>query len=190
MDQETPITVSNNHQKESALKVGIVTATIVALCSIAFGVYGLVDGNKKSQQIADLKAQIEKLESSNPVSTDSKMVLKIGQTSWSGWSEDYEPELIEEEYDVVLNKEYVIKTRQLSDTDGNEWEEEVLSFEITSIDDDSITIHTNQVFSDKEEGIDLNTNKQDFTITVDELLTLTTPTMDEGDIFNFTLTKE
>ena len=69
-------------------------------------------------------------------------------------------------------------------------EEEVLSFEITSIDEDSIGIHTFQVFSDKEEGIDLMSDKQDFTVTVDKPLKLTTPTMDEGDIFTLTLSRK
>lgn len=48
------------------------------------------------------------------------MRLRIKQSSWSGWSEDYKPKEIEREYDVNLNKKYVIDSSTISFMkDGN-----------------------------------------------------------------------
>ena len=121
------------------------------------------------------------------------MKLKILESSWSGWSKDYKPEEIEKEYDIKLNEKYVIKTRNFSCEKDNEWveeEREILSFNISEVNDDSIKINTYQVFSDNEDGtINLLTDKKEFIITTEKPLKLTTPTMDAGEIFILTLIK-
>jgi len=76
--------------------------------------------------------------------------LRIKESSWSGWTPDYEPEEITKEYDVVLGKEYSINSGKFI-------------FVIEEINDDNIVIKTSEVFSDNKEGIDLNTDKTRFT---------------------------
>lgn len=116
-----------------------------------------------------------------------KMIVK--QSSWSGWSEDYKPQEIENEYDIVVNKKYIITNKVLTwqDEEKVEKEVEVLSFVISEVNDNSIKINTNRVLSDNEEGIDLYTKKKEFIITTEKPLELITPTMDQGYIFIFTL---
>ena len=192
-DEGTNVSPNNNKQNDIGLKIAVVTTSFLAIVGIAFGVFGMVDSSNKAKQIADLQSKISQLEQGGSEEAESDLTLMVEESSWSGWSEDYEPEVETEEIDIHLGKKYVVKTRKVSTyTDGVEEprEEEVLSFEITSINEDSIDIHTFQVFSDKEEGIDLMSDKQDFTVTVDEPLKLTTPTMDEGDIFTLTLVRK
>ena len=121
------------------------------------------------------------------------MRLIIKQSSWSGWSKDFKPKEIEKEYAINLNEKYVVKTTNVSYIkDGKmvEEEKEILSFNISEINDDSIKINTYQVFSDNEDGtINLRTDKKEFVVTTEKSLKLTTPTTDFGEIFIFTLIK-
>lgn len=121
------------------------------------------------------------------------MKLIIKQSSWSGWSKDYKPTEIEKEYEINTNEKYVVKTATISYIkDGKmvEEEKEILSFNISEVNDNSIKINTYQVFSDNEDGtINLRTDKNEFIITTEKSLKLTTPTMDYGEIFIFTLIK-
>ena len=102
--------------------------------------------------------------------------LRIKESSWSGWVEGYEPQEVTKEYDVGLGKEYSINS-------GN------FIFSIEKINSDNIIIKTSQTFSDKENGIDLNSKKNKFTIYLDKETELTTPTMDEGAIYYLKLVK-
>ena len=102
--------------------------------------------------------------------------LQIKESSWSGWSEGYEPEEVTNDYDIVLGEEYNID-------DGN------FIFKITKINNDSIIIETKDAFSDKENGIDLSTTKKEFEVFFDKEITLKTPTMDAGDIYYLKLVK-
>lgn len=121
------------------------------------------------------------------------MKLIIKQSSWSGWSKDYKPEEIENEYEIKLNEKYIIKTVKTSYKKEDEWveeEKEVLSFNITEVNDDSIKINTYQEFSDNEgDTINLNSDKKEFVITTEKPLKLVTPTTDYGEIFIFYLIK-
>ncbi len=107
---------------------------------------------------------------------ESNYKLQIKESSWSGWSEDYTPKEVTNDYDIVLDKEYTVDS-------GN------FIFKITKINKDSIIIETKDVFSDQESGIDLNTNKKKFEVFSDKEITLTTPTMDEGNIYYLKLVK-
>ena len=119
------------------------------------------------------------------------MKLKIVGSSWSGWSKDYIPEKVEKEYDIELNKKYVIKTRKFSYKKDNEWveeEREIFSFNVIEINDSSIRIQTYQPFSDNDDNtVNLQSDKKEFIITNEKELKLTTPTMDAGDIFILSL---
>ena len=102
--------------------------------------------------------------------------LRIKESSWSGWTENYVPREVTNEYDVVLGKEYSINSDNFT-------------FLIEKIDKDYIIIKTSQPFSDKEDGIDLSTKKTEFTINPNEEKRLETPTMDFGEIYYLTLIK-
>ena len=107
---------------------------------------------------------------------ESNYKLQIKESSWSGWSEDYTPKEVTNDYDIVLDKEYTVDS-------GN------FIFKITKINKDSIIIETKDAFSDQESGIDLNTNKKKFEVFSDKEITLTTPTMDAGNIYYLKLVK-
>lgn len=121
------------------------------------------------------------------------MKLFIKESSWSGWKKDYKPIEVEKEYDVELNKKYVIKTYEVSYVkDGNVVNEnkEKFSFDIVEINDESIKIHTYQSFiSSDSNTYNIRNDKQDFLINTENPLKLVTPTMDHGDIFIIKLIK-
>ncbi len=96
--------------------------------------------------------------------------LRIKESSWSGWTENYKPKEVTNDYEVVLDKEYSVDS-------------DYFKFKITKINKDSIIIQTESPYSDKEKGIDLNSKKTEFEIFLDKETELTTPTMDEGRIY-------
>ena len=121
------------------------------------------------------------------------MKLYIKQSSWSGRSKNYKPVELEEQYDIKLNKKYVIKTLKISYVKEGKMiyeEKEIFSFEIIEINSDNIKIHTFQAFSDNEDdSINLRSTKMDFNISKEKPLKLVTLTMDYGDIFILKLIK-
>lgn len=102
--------------------------------------------------------------------------LEITESSWSGWSEDYKPEEVTKTYEIEKDKEYKI------DNGG-------LIFTIKEINKDNIVIETKESYSDSKKGIDLRTEKKEFTISIDETTKLTTQTMDAGEIYYLKLVK-
>ena len=121
------------------------------------------------------------------------MKLIIKETSWSGWKKDYKPIEVEKQYDVELNKKYVIKTYEVSYVkDGNVVNEnkEKFSFDIVEINDESIKIHTYQLFLSNDSSTNnIRNDKQDFVINTENPLKLITPTRDHGDVFFIKLIK-
>ena len=121
------------------------------------------------------------------------MRLIIKHSSWSGWTKDYKPNENEYEFEIELNKKYVIETTKVSYMNGDELveeEREVLSFNVIEVNNNSIKINTYQVFSDNEDNtINLFSDKKEFIITTEKPLSLVTPTMDYGEIFIFNLVK-
>ena len=121
------------------------------------------------------------------------MKLNIKESSWSGWSKDYKPEVKEKLYDIKLNGKYIIKTSKISYIkDGKIIEEEIekFSFEIVEINSDNIKIKTFQPFSNNGNGtINLRSDKKEFVIYCENALELITPTTDMGDIYYLTLIK-
>ncbi len=101
--------------------------------------------------------------------------LQVIESDWSGWTENYTPEKLTNEFEFELGKEYTLKKTKMT-------------FKVVEINKDNIVIETSEVLSDNEEGIDLNADKKKFTITTKETK-LETPTMDAGDIYYFQLIK-
>jgi hypothetical protein len=114
------------------------------------------------------------------VANNKNFKLVIKESSWSGWTENYKPKETIKEYDVILEKEYIINKNSIYD----------LSFEIKKINNNSIIIETKEPFSDNKKGIDLGSKKTSFEIHINEELELTSPTMDEGSIYYLTLKKK
>ena len=61
--------------------------------------------------------------------TNQSFKLKIKESSWSGWTENYEPDEVTNTYDVVLNKEYSIASSKFQ-------------FKIEEVNSDNIVITT------------------------------------------------
>ena len=161
--------IKDDKKSGSGLKISLIIMSILSVCGIGFGVYGLLSNNNKTEQIKELQAKIDQLEKQATTDPTGIMVLSITKSSWSGWFEDYEPEEQTLEYLIKPNETYTVGYS--------------LSFEITEIGENSITIHTAEPFSDSETGINLSTKKRDFTIKMGESIELTTPSMDAGDIY-------
>ena len=53
----TPV-VDNKQKSGNGLKIATVTACVVAVCGIGFGVYGIVQSSQKDGQISDLKVEV------------------------------------------------------------------------------------------------------------------------------------
>ena len=190
----------------TALAVISIVAVVLALCGAGFGALGLaksIDSSKDIKslrsELGALKEEVDRLRARVPNKITSKTKLKIVFSSWSGWQEpnvpskSAEPEEKAEYYDLELGKKYVIETAEASRWVDGEWKEETVekfSFKITEIGEDSISVHTYQAFSDSKKGIDLSSKKQDFVVGFDEALKLTTPTMDAGDIYTFSLVEQ
>ena len=135
-------------------KLGLLIIPVVIILGVVI-YFVFIKENKK--QMADFK-------------------LKIRESSWSGWTEDYKPKEVTNEYDIILNKEYVIKN-------------DVFVFTIKEIGNDYIVIKTTNPFSDNEKGINLRTDKTEFTINSSKETKLMTPTMDAGYTYYLILTK-
>lgn len=56
----TPV-VENKQKGGNGLKIATVAACVIAVCGIGFGVYGMIQGSDKDNQISDLKTQVNNL---------------------------------------------------------------------------------------------------------------------------------
>ena len=107
---------------------------------------------------------------------DYNYKLIVKESSWSEWV-DSVPKEKATEYDVVKGKEYTI----------NDY-----SFKVTILDvkKDRIVIKTSQPLLGSANGVDLNSTKTEFDVYLNKELKLTTPTLDAGEIYYFTLTNK
>ena len=158
-------------------KAVLPTLVVILLVVLIFVVLYLYKSNDKTENTNNVNNQTN---TSNlidePDEPENTFILKVNSSSWSGLAEEYEPEIIETEYDTILDEEYTIGNGSLA-----------LTFTIEEINEDNIVIRTTEVFSDSEDGIDLNTKKKKFTVYLDEELKLETPTMDAGNTYYLTL---
>lgn len=129
------------------------------------------------------------------------MKLIIEKSSWSGWSKDYKPNIETQQFDNlknILHWETILKTsitNQMAEIEYNgkttkiaKAGVEFFSFTIMELGEDYIMIKTNRSMSEGNDGrINLNSKETTFKIEKGKKVTLTTPTMDQGDIYNFEL---
>lgn len=63
MEQNTPAAMpimdSDKQSNGKGLKIATIIASVVAVCGIGFGIYGVVQSSQKDSQISDLKVQIK-----------------------------------------------------------------------------------------------------------------------------------
>lgn len=54
-----PVMDSGNQKSGNGLKIATAIASVVAVCGIGFGIYGMIQSSQKDSQISDLKVQIK-----------------------------------------------------------------------------------------------------------------------------------
>lgn len=114
------------------------------------------------------------------------MKLYVTESSWSGWVENYVPEIKNHEYELKWFKKYVVRTIQISK--GEEYETRVdFSFSIRRITKKYVVIKTNTIMSAGDRGINFNCRQRKFKIEAGKPLTLKTLTKDQGHIYTFEL---
>jgi len=106
------------------------------------------------------------------------MKLHIEESSWSGWTRDYKPNVKNYEYDIVLNKKYIVKTEKVKKLFFSK-DRESFSFVIEDIGEDYVIIKVNSSI--------LQYNSVQMEIKLNETIELTTPTMDCGEIYKISL---
>lgn len=79
-----PAMVGNNDKKEgNGLKIALIVALVLAIGGIGFGIYGVIDGAKKDEQITELKNQLNEAKEQN-----SKNNTQSSGTSSDGSDDD------------------------------------------------------------------------------------------------------
>lgn len=83
MEQNTPAAMpvmdSGKQSDGKGLKIATIVASVVAVCGIGFGVYGMIQSSQKDSQISDLKVQIE--DSSGKITTLETDEIKVSDDS-------------------------------------------------------------------------------------------------------------
>ena len=158
----------------------IAALAVFAIASMFFAILELIANNQKAERIAELEQQIKQLDNGGVISDKTK--IKVVRTSWSGWSPEYEPEE-EVTYCNIRPAEKCVIYAKNSGV-------EIISFEITDVQDHSVTLHSSEPLSDSDNGINLRTDKQDFEVKTNKKLELETPTMDAGDTYVLSLVDE
>lgn len=117
------------------------------------------------------------------------MKLFVEESSWSGWTENYKPEIVNHEFEVVQGKTYNVGSIKLMGAKDKDWREEPkLAFSIKKIKNNQIVIRTDRKMCN--EYISFNQIEDKFEIKIGQALKLITPTKDQGNIFTFTLQSE
>ena len=83
MEQDTatvaPVINNDKPNNGNGWKIATIVTSLVAVCGIGFGVYGMIQSSQKDNQVSDLKAQIKNLEekpsSDNLPSTEDTTVI-------------------------------------------------------------------------------------------------------------------
>lgn len=77
----TPLSDNNKQGNGKGLKIATIVASVVAVCGIGFGIYGMVQSSQKDNQISDLKVQINNSATANTVNTPEDELTDIDQTA-------------------------------------------------------------------------------------------------------------
>ena len=116
------------------------------------------------------------------------MKLYVEKSTWSGWDSEEIPVNAQFEFDVDYGREYV-----LDEIEANaiESKDNTFSFKIVEVRTNYIEIKTNIKMIDVlENDAELSDGDLYFKIKINETLTITTPTLDEGDTYKFILKED
>ena len=116
------------------------------------------------------------------------MKLYVEKSTWSGWDSEEIPASANFEFEVDYGKEYIVDEVE---ADAHEAKDNTFSFTIVEVRMNHIDIKTNIKMIDTSKN-DAETSDGDFyfEIKLNETITLTTPTLDEGDTYKFTLKED
>lgn len=116
------------------------------------------------------------------------MKLYVEKSTWSGWDSEEIPASANFEFEVDYGKEYIVDEVE---ADASEAKDNTFSFTIVEVRVNHIDIKTNIKMIDTSKN-DAETSDGDyyFEVKKGEVLTITTPTLDEGDTYKFTLKED
>ena len=114
------------------------------------------------------------------------MKLYVTESSWSGWVENYVPQVKHHEFEVKWFKKYIVSTAQYSTKEGYETRVE-FAFSVRRKTKKYVVIKTNKIMSAGERGINFYSRQKKFKIEIGKPITLRTLTKDQGRIYTFEL---
>lgn len=115
------------------------------------------------------------------------MKLYVEKSTWSGWDSEEIPASANYEFEVDYGTEYVVD--EIEADAGVEAKK--FSFTIIEVRDFYVEIKTNVKMVDtSKEDSEISEGDYYFEVKKDKTLTLTTPTLDEGDTYKFTLKED
>ena len=126
--------------------------------------------------------------SSGIYNKENAMKLYVEKSTWSGWDSEEIPASANFEFEVDYGKEYIVDEVE---ADAHELKDNTFSFTIVEVRLRHVDIKTNIKMIDTSKN-DAETSDGDFyfEIKLNETITLTTPTLDEGDTYKFTLKED
>ncbi len=115
------------------------------------------------------------------------MKLYVEKSTWSGWDSEEIPASANYEYEVDYGKEYIV-----DEIEADAGENSInFSFTIVEVRENHIEIKTNvKMIDTSKEDSEISEGEYYFEIKKGKLLTITTPTLDEGDTYKFTLKED
>ena len=116
------------------------------------------------------------------------MKLYVEKTTWSGWDSEEIPASANFEFVVDYDSEYVVDEME-ADVEENEVVH--FSFVITKVREYYIEIKTSmKMINTAENNMEETEGDEYFKIELGKTVELTTPTLDEGDTYKFTLKED
>lgn len=113
------------------------------------------------------------------------MKLYVEKSTWSGWDSEEFPASANYEFEVDYASEYVVDEME-ADVEENEVVH--FSFTITKVRESYIEIKTSmKMINNADDNMEDSEGDIYFRIDLNKTIELTTPTLDEGDTYKFTL---
>lgn len=112
------------------------------------------------------------------------MKLYVEKSTWSGWDSEEIPASANYEFEVDYGTEYIVDEIEADATE----ETKKFSFTIVEVRENHVEIKTNVKMIDTSKAdSEISEGDYYFEIKKGETVTITTPTLDEGDTYKFTL---
>lgn len=115
------------------------------------------------------------------------MKLYVEKSTWSGWDSEEIPASANYEFEVDYGTEYVVDEIEADAKD----EAKKFSFTIVEVRENHVEIKTNvKMIDTSKSDSEISEGDYYFEIKKGETVTITTPTLDEGDTYKFTLKED